>query len=593
MRHLVLILLIPLALSAQGRGAAGGGQTGSPNTPPPPPPTPTADLATVEGTVSNALGGTPLRKASIHLNRMNNGPNSPARGNYSGSTDASGHYSITGVEPGTYRISVDHTGYLSMQYNARRPGGPGTPLDVGRAQKMTGVDFRLTPHGVVSGKVTDEDGDPIEGVQLQLLRLAYNQGKPQLQVNGGSNTNDLGEYRMSGIQPGKYYLCAIYRGRGMMMPDDSLDANKPQEDFVTTYFGGANDIAAASPFEMGPGDQMSGMNIRLTKTHTVQVSGRVFDNSSPAAPVAPDGRGVAGANGAITAPLMNNRIQLWLQPRSALNPNGQMVNTRVRADGGFTFPSVAPGPYYLIASSNNGGGRGGHSVRQAIDVGSNNVEGLNLSINPGAEVTGQVRYDGDPPSPLPSLSVRLSLRDPNMAGFGGPGPQAGKVDPDGSFHFEDVNPDQYNVDITNLPQGLYVKSIQAGNVDALVAGLDLTSSNAPVDILLGTNPPQVSGSVAIADTGQPAIAVTVILIPREKERQDQTYFYGSTTTDQYGNFTFSRVTPGDYTAYAFEDVQRGQWFDPEFMKPYEGKGETLTAKESSPVTVKLNMIPAK
>jgi hypothetical protein len=286
---------------------------------------------------------------------------------------------------------------------------------------------------------------------------------------------------------------------------------------------------------------------------------------------------------------VNGRIQLRLQPRNALNLSGLTTNTQVLADGTFTFPSVAPGPYYLIAVSNQGGRAGGRAARQPVDVGSNNLDGVSIAINPGADVTGHVRYDGDPPSPLPSLTVRLTVRDFNG---GVPAPQPVKVEADGSFRFADVNLDQYNVTI-NPPQGLYLKSMRSGNVDVMVSGLDLTAGAAPLDILLGINPPQVTGSVANAETAQPAAAVTVVLMPREKERKDQNYFYSTTTSDQYGNFNFSRVTPGDYDVYAFEDVQYGQWFDPEFMKQYQGKGETLTAKEAVPVTVKLNMIPAK
>jgi hypothetical protein len=136
MRYLVLTL-IPLGLFAQASApvpAVGrGGNNGQPGAPPPP--TPTADLASLEGTVYNAIGGTPLRKATVNLNRQNGGAMPQgARGNYSGTSDASGHYAITGIEPGTYRVNVNHTGYLGMSYNARRPEGPGTPIDLGRAQ---------------------------------------------------------------------------------------------------------------------------------------------------------------------------------------------------------------------------------------------------------------------------------------------------------------------------------------------------------------------------------------------------------------------------------------------------------------------------
>jgi hypothetical protein len=123
--------------------------------------------------------------------------------------------------------------------------------------------------------------------------------------------------------------------------------------------------------------------------------------------------------------------------------------------------------------------------------------------------------------------------------------------------------------------------------------VDLTAGAASLDILLGTNPPVVGGQVMNSATQQPAAAVTVVLMPREKERQGEIYFYSTTNSDQYGNFSFTRVTPGEYQVYAWEDVQYGQWFDPEWMKSYEGKGESLTAKEGSPVNVKLTMIPAK
>lgn len=595
MRYWLLILLIPLALSAQVK-TAGGNPQGAPgaNTAPPlPPPTPTADLASMEGQVFNALGGTPLRKASISVNRQNSGPMAAgARSNYSASTDASGRFSITGMEPGTYRVNADHTGFLSMQYNARRPGGPGTSLDLGRAQKMTGVDFRLTPHGVISGKITDEDGDPLENVQIQIMRLAYNQGRKQLQQLNGASTNDLGEYRLSGITPGKYYLCAIYRNRRPMMPGQTEDASA-QEDYVTTFFPGVTDIAAASPFEMTPGDQMQGVNLRLTKTHTVRVSGHVADNSAPPAPAPDAGRDMINiVNGQQINPAnmpVNSRIQLRLQPRSSLNPNGLTVNTAVKADGSFQFPSVAPGSYYLIAVNNQGGRNGAHAARQALDVGNNNVENINIAINPGANVAGHVRYDGDPPQPLPSLTVRLTPREQTI---GVPQPPPAKVEADASFRFDDVNLDSYNVNI-NTPQGLYLKAVRSGNTDVMVSGLDLGNGAATLDILLGLNPPQVGGSVVNAEAAQAAVAVTVVLMPREKERQGQSYFYSTTNSDQYGNFTFNRVTPGEYQVYAWEDVQYGEWFDPEFMKAYEGKGETLTAKEGSPVTVKLTMIPAK
>jgi 5-hydroxyisourate hydrolase-like protein (transthyretin family) len=584
MRYFVVILLIPLALSAQGAQAGGKnppGGRGMTAALPPPPPTPTADLATLEGQVLNALGGTPLRKATITMNRQNSGPMAPgSRSNYSATSDISGRFIITGIEPGTYRLSAGHTGFLDMAYNARRPGGNnGTALDLGRAQRMTNVVFKLTPHGVVSGKITDEDGDPLQGVQVQIMRLVYNQGKKQLQQTSNTATNDLGEYRIAGVIPGKYFLSAAYRRPSVVlygMDGVAGVADPPvQEDYVMTFFPGATDISAAAPIEMGPGDQVQGINIRLTKIHTVQVKGRVVNNTQTAPPLS------AGRN------VINMVVQVHLQPRSALNPTGMNPNTLVKPDGTFEFPSVPPGAYNLVAVTNQG--NKSHAIRQALDVGNSNIEGIGLTINPGAMVSGHVRFDGDAPQPLPTLTVRLTPRD-SMPGVSAPPPA--RVDADGSFRLDDVNPDHYDVTI-NQPPGFYLKSMRSGSTDAMIYGLDLGNGAGSLDILLGTNPPQVSGSVLNSATQQPAPAVTVVLIPQEKERQGQGFFYSSTSSDQYGNFSFNRVIPGEYRIYAWEDVQTGLWYDPEFMKTYEGKGESASAKEGSPVNVKLTMIPAK
>ena len=601
MRDYALLLLIPLALSAQpapGRGGPGsGGRGGTPA----PPPTPAADLATIEGQVFSAIGGAPLRKANINLNRQNSGPMAPGtRTNYTTATDASGRFAITGIEPGTYRLSASHVGYLDTSYNARRPGGNGTPLDLGKAQRMTNAILKLTPHGLISGKITDEDGDPLENVQVQVLRFTYNTGRKQLQQVGNESTNDAGEFRISKLNPDKYFLCAVYRNRR----PNGAQGDAQQEDYATTYYPNGADISTASPVEVGPGDQVQGMNIRLTKTHTVRVRGRAVNNTVLSAPApAPTAQPVApgatqeelGARmaelGAVMADLGaqmgGSNVQVRLAPRN-MNLNGLNINASVKADGTFEFPSVPAGSYTLMAISNRG--NRGRAVRQSLEVGSSNIEGINLSIDPGPVVSGRVHFEGDaPPDPAPKLSVRLTPREPTPGINSAPPANVGA---DGAFRFDDVNPDHYNVTI-NTPQGYYVKSMRAGNVDALTAGLDLTSGAGSLAIEFGSNPPQVGGSVVNSEAAQPAPAVTVVLIPQEKERQGQNYFYQSTTTDQYGNFNFTRVTPGDYKVFAWEDVPSNIWYDPEFMKAYDTKGEPVSAKEGSPVNLKLTMIPAK
>jgi hypothetical protein len=531
----------------------------------------------MEGQVVNARTGAPLRNASITASRQSDGPEAAGvRSNYSATTDASGRFSIAGLEPGTYRVSADLTGYVKMQYNARSPGGLGTAFDLGRAQKMTGVDFRLPPHGAITGKVTDEDGDPLQGVQIEVMRLGmYSQGRKELIFGGHATTNDLGEYRAHGIVPGKYYLCAIYRGRPM-----SVGKASGQEDYAPTFFPNATDFAVASTIDLAPGDQMGSVNFRLTKIHTVRVSGHVLDNSAPPPSTTPVDRPASqSSNG-------NRPIRLRLLRRN-VETDSLGIDTPVRADGAFEFPSVPPGSYCLVATAGLQGRVGPHAVMQSIDVGNHDLEGVHLTIPAGVEVTGHVRYDRDPPHPLPSLAVRLT----GDAALEGSFPRPANVD-DGNFQIHDLTPNIYTVYVDGYPRSLYLKAVTAGNRDAMVSGIDLLNGSANVEIVLGVNPPQVSVSVVNAETGKPASGVMVVLIPREKERQGKGYFYPSNNTDQYGNFTFSGLIPGEYSAYAWEDAPYNQWFDPDWLKAYEGKGEKLSAKKGSPVSVKLTMIPA-
>jgi hypothetical protein len=579
MRRLALLLVIPCALGAQTF------RVGQPNVPAPPP-TPPGDLCTIEGQIFDASTGQPLRKASLSLNLIRMSPGmAPGPGSYSATTDAAGKYSISGMEPGQYRVNASHMGFLNMQYNARRPEGPGTPLELARGQKMTGVDFRLTPHGVIAGRMLDEDGDPLQNVQIQLLRMSYARGRKQLQQYNGSNTNDLGEYRISGISPGKYYLCATYRSRlsMMIMDGNAIVANGParqQEDYAPTFYPGVTDVSAAVPMEMKPGQQLQGINLKLAKIHTVSLKGTVINTTAaPAVPEQLPGRGNVRIN-----------VNVQLEPRNSLMLNGMTQGASVNQNGTFEFPSIAPGSYNLIAMTNGVNSSSRHATIMPIDVGNSNVEGLTLTINPGVTVSGHIRVDGETTDPIPSFQVRLNAW---MQGFNINPPQPAKADAQDNFSFDDVNPEHFEVVVAPLSGTFYLKSIRAGNTDVLANGLDLTGGGgATVDVVIGVNAPQITGTVQNPATQQPAMAVTVVLVPQEKERREVSLYYRTTNTDQSGSFTIGRVNPGEYRVYAWEEVENGAWFDPDFLKPIEGKGASVSVREGTPVTVQLTMIPA-
>ncbi|PWU11900.1 MAG: hypothetical protein C5B51_01820 [Terriglobia bacterium] len=536
----------------------------------PQPPTRPEDLCSVEGTVTNAATGAPVRKATILVGRtdVTPGPNALPR-NYTTATDASGTFAMKDLEPGKYRITVSRTGFVSMAYGARGANRSGTTLSLERGQKITGVNVRLTPHGVVTGRIVDEDGEAASGLSVQLVSLQNRQGRQQGNaVAGVGNTNDLGEYRIFGVAPGKYYLRATPRNNFEVAPFGQDRSNsQPEEDYVSTYFPGTSNPAAATPIEVTSGGVTSGINLSLSKVPTVHVKGSISGGL-------PTGR---------------RQIQIVLQPRN-VNFSGGFRPNFVDASGKFDIRGVSPGQYLLSAMWNDG--TRSLSASMPIDVGVSNVENIAMELRPGMDISGRIRIEGDAKTDLSSVNVNLRPRDNNGRFFGGTA--GARVKDDNSFQLRNAGASIYELSVFGLPEGYYVKSVRAGQIDVLVNGVDLTRGAVePLDVLLSPNAATVSGAVQNAKTGQPAPGATVVLVPREKERREQQQYFRTVTTDQNGAYTFRSVVPGEYQAFAWEDIEPGAYTDAEFLKPFETKAEALTLRESDRKAVSLTMIPAE
>ena len=156
-----------------------------------PNPTKPEDLCGIEGQVSNVATGAPVKKADLRLQRVDLNSNTASiETSYSTTADAAGKFAMKDIEPG--------------------PNRPGTTLSLDPGQHLKEVNFKLTPHGVVSGRIVDEDGGPVARASVQAQSYRRIDGRKQLVPSGAAGTNDLGEYRIFGLAPGKYYLSATY-----------------------------------------------------------------------------------------------------------------------------------------------------------------------------------------------------------------------------------------------------------------------------------------------------------------------------------------------------------------------------------------------
>lgn len=148
--------------------------------------------ASVEGRVL-APDGTPVRAAEVSVTQAS--PNDFASFNpFSATTDGDGRYQIDGVPPGPQTLEARAEGY-------RR-----TARDVEVAAGTSTVDFRLERGLEVSGRVVDDAGNPVPGVQIILVA-----GRNFMDAPRGSSGGD-GTFRLGGVQDGTYRISAHKEG---------------------------------------------------------------------------------------------------------------------------------------------------------------------------------------------------------------------------------------------------------------------------------------------------------------------------------------------------------------------------------------------
>ena len=150
----------------------------------------------ISGVVVDAVRNVPLAHAQVSISRDNE-ETSMLAGN-------DGRFVFGGLQAGKYSLSATATGYLEEAYNQHGPFS--VAIVTGKAQDTEHLVFRLHPQAVISGKVSDEDGEPVRNAQVALFAPDLMRGSRAKFLRAQTQTNDLGEYRLAHLPPDKYYL---------------------------------------------------------------------------------------------------------------------------------------------------------------------------------------------------------------------------------------------------------------------------------------------------------------------------------------------------------------------------------------------------
>jgi hypothetical protein len=85
---------------------------------------------------------------------------------------------MKGIEAGSYRLNVTRSGFVSAEYGQRKPDTPGAVLTLHAGQELKDLQFRLIPAGVISGRIYDDDGEPLPSVEVGAVQGICIMGRP-------------------------------------------------------------------------------------------------------------------------------------------------------------------------------------------------------------------------------------------------------------------------------------------------------------------------------------------------------------------------------------------------------------------------------
>lgn len=488
-----------------------------------------------------STSGDPVRKARVILRARDE-----AAFSYTSDSDANGRFVMQDVLPGAYSISADRPGFMVDEDGA--PGAPAPSFKMEAGQSVNDLKIKLVPLAVITGRVLDDDGDPVRGAQVEAMAYTYQAGKKQLNILEQNSANDKGEFRLFGLHPEAIYIRASSFSRGRFSPGMLATGS-----FTPTYFPNTTDAAHASPIELAAGAQLSGIDILLRREKHYSVRGKLPEV------------------------LKHEVSHRMLQIRSRDGSGGSGLR---QDEETFEFLDLVPGSYVITGDIVSNDRRS--VVRQDVEVVNADVEGVTLNFVAPVNLSGSVRVEGVLSHPLEKMRVSLESDFQGQHGA--------EVKPDGSFAIPEIAPDAYKIKVGSQT-GAYVKSIRFGDEDASGGHIDLTKGSGPLALVLATDVGDVEGSVKKTN-GDPAVRVRVTLIASGNHlgRSDLSR-YGF--TDEQGKFHIREVPPCEYQAFAWSDAPFGAPQDPDFRKPFEKQAVAVKMNPNGHATVDLTAILVK
>jgi hypothetical protein len=551
-------------------------------------PVPSSEAAPyrIAGHIVSATSGQPLQRATVQILHSKT-----YKSEASTVSGEDGSFAFANLKPGAYVLEGQASGYITSRYDAH--GGYSTAIITGAGVDTELLVLKLTPDASISGRLTDEAGDPVRHAMMTLYRESYDTGKTRTTRVGSAQTDATGAYDIAHLAPGKYFLSATatpwyavhpqpamqagiprntpanfqYLMPGIQSAVGVVDAVDPSLDvaYPMTFYADATDSSAATPIILKGGDQPE-LDLRLTPQTAVTITIPFAQEEDTLDP------GRTPESQAAYRRAIANRPQFQLQRQvfDSLEP----VNTEMRGTSTeYTYIGIPPGQYVLRQmNSQNGAGLKSTTI---------NLTDRSTQIDPARGEN------------LGSIKVLLKTAD------------GAKLPPQSSFelipeHGEQVGGSAVNdkgeAEIKGLEPGAYSFRVFLGNKEYFVThltsdgkilpGSHLQITTAATQSITVTAGPATATLQGFAKTNEkPAPGAMVLLLPADQANRTGDVWKDQSDLD--GSFTLSNIPPGRYILLAIQNGWDLEWQREDVLAHYLPLGVPITIPTTSNAALKL------
>lgn len=532
-----------------------------------------AATGSVTGKVVQDPGGQGVRKVVVELTPTDTAETAK---HYRTATDALGVFRFEGLEPGRYAVEVSRAGYYAIKKNEQE-----WTVKVEGGKDVSELVYKLQPTGVISGRIVDGEGDPVANISV----LASRRGKAvEGPAGSGLNavdlrpgvSNDLGEYRIANLLPGKYEVHAEPTPDLTPAPNPAEKGRQREKAvYAKTYYPGTLEEGQAGTVQVTSGGTVT-VNIGLLANRAYRVSGTLSGMGTP------------------------QMSQILLVSRA-----GVTAQEVLQEGGKFEFQNMQPGTYEARVILVTGIGQGQRPtmkmemVRTPIVVDGADLTGLELVVDAGGTVMGKFRTEDDSQIDWTQMTIVLLAVPEPVAGTGAAelemlaaALETTPLNDDGSFEIKDVPGGTYQLVVgakSEAYRDYYTKSVTESGREVADTGFTVTGG-AGLEVVVSQKGCSIEGIVTDGD-GKPVVNAEVIAVPASGQRM-RPDAYQTEKTNAQGQYLLRGMNPGKYVVIALDNPHedlRSQ----EFFGKYGSAGEQVELTEGDKKNLPLKVTEVK